>query len=97
MFNNETRQTGPQFDSAIDTSMVPIAVSRFTRAGEEISFMGDFEFTALYPIVDGLLVRVGYQGLVFSDMVQVRKQSGTAASGSPLNYHGIFTGIELRY
>ena len=95
-FNNETEQFGPRYTGAIDLGTNPASLPTFARDGQEISFMGDFEFTVSYPIMDGALIRVGYQGLIFSDMVQVRKQMGTAASGAPLHYHGIFAGFEFR-
>jgi hypothetical protein len=58
--------------------------------------MGDFEFAMIYSITDDASIRVGYRGLVYSDMVQVSNQDGTPAPGATLQYHGIFAGLEIQ-
>lgn len=96
VFRNEMSQLGPRYNGAIDLSTNPVEIPEFLHDDEEVSFMGDFEFAVIYPITDRGSIRAGYQGLIYSDMVQVSNQGGTPAQGATLQYHGIFAGLEIR-
>lgn len=96
VFRNEMSQLGPQYDAAIDLGANPVQIPTFLHDDEEVSFMGDVEFAVIYSITDYASLRAGYRGLVYSDMVQVSNQGGTPAAGDTLQYHGIFSGLEIK-
>lgn len=95
VLHNETEQFGPSFTDSIDLSGNPASVPTFTSDGEQVSFVGDFEFSLKYAFGRLSSIRLGYQGLIFSDIAQVIDQQGQAADPETLSYNGVFAGLEI--
>ncbi|MEL6105789.1 MAG: BBP7 family outer membrane beta-barrel protein [Planctomycetota bacterium] len=95
VLHNETEQTGLSYSGSVDVSSNPASIPTFLSEDEEVSAMGDFEVSLRYRITENVAASFGYQGLVFSEMVNVANQNGLAADPDTLSYHGIFVGLEM--
>ncbi|MEL6894873.1 MAG: hypothetical protein AAFP90_02080, partial [Planctomycetota bacterium] len=97
VLHNETSQRGTTYAGAVDLSGNPATLAQFQVDDEEVSFVGDFELSLHYTLFRNASVRLGYQGLIYSDIIQVADQNGSPAAPGTLSYNGIFGGLELRY
>ncbi|MEM9828317.1 MAG: hypothetical protein AAF958_17140 [Planctomycetota bacterium] len=94
LFYNETGQNGSLFAGNIAIDGIDEPTSDVN--GSETSVMGDFIAQFSYRVTGNTTYRLGYQGLIFSNIVQATDRDGSAADASTLAYHGLFTGLEWR-
>ncbi|MDG2222255.1 MAG: hypothetical protein P8L85_12810 [Rubripirellula sp.] len=96
VFHNQIEQQGPSYSGSIDLASTPISTPVFDRDDEDVSFMADFEVLGRYSITSCAAVRIGYRGIVWSDIAMIANQNGQSATPGTLWYNGVFAGLELR-
>jgi len=93
VFNNFVSQSGIlENPVTIDGNPSPT----FDVDDDEVSFMGDFQASMTYHATTNASLRLGYQGLIFSEIAQSTLQDGGPSSPTGLAYHGVFVGLEWR-
>lgn len=95
VLHNEIDQTGPASIGAVDLTSNPASIPSFVTETEEVSFLGDFEFSARYRFLPSASIRVGYQGLIFTNLAQVAGNLGQPTDPDSLSYHGVLAGLEI--
>ncbi|MEM1070416.1 MAG: hypothetical protein AAGI63_16060, partial [Planctomycetota bacterium] len=93
VFYNDTSQSGTIFSNAIVVDGTPEPT--FSTDGGDVSFMGDFGGSLSYLVTSRASIRIGYQGLVFSDLLQSTDRRGAPSGPSGLTYHGVYAGMEI--
>ncbi|MEL6107294.1 MAG: hypothetical protein AAFU85_14745 [Planctomycetota bacterium] len=94
VFGNFIAQSGPIFVNNFTIDSVPEPT--FDTEDDATSFMGDFIAEFAYHPVPSMSLHLGYQGLIFTNIVQSAQQDGSPSRPDTLAYHGIYAGFELR-
>ncbi|MEO1525743.1 MAG: hypothetical protein AAFX06_09915 [Planctomycetota bacterium] len=94
VFGNFIAQSGPIFVNNFTIDGVPEPT--FDTEDDATSFMGDFVAEFAYHPATSVSLHFGYQGLIFTNVVQSAQQDGSPSRPDTLAYHGIYAGFELR-